>query len=73
MVVAPNIASQSFYYIIHTMKHRNNLKSDKAFVKKYFPILSPSFPDFLTEYINTPAMQRLRPNSISCGCLNATK
>jgi hypothetical protein len=50
------------------MKHRNNLKSDKAFVKKYFPILSPCFPDFLTEYINAPAMQRLRPNSISCGC-----
>jgi len=50
------------------MKRTNNLKSDKDFTDKYFRILSPVFPDFLNDYIETPALQRLKPNSISCGC-----
>ena len=54
--------------IILNMKNLNNLKSDKEFTDKYFKILSPEFPSFLNDYINTPAMQRLRPNSIACGC-----
>jgi HD superfamily phosphohydrolase len=50
------------------MKHLGNLKNDREFTDKYFKILSPDFPDFLHDYINTSAMQRLKPNSISCGC-----
>ncbi|MDR2063801.1 MAG: hypothetical protein LBQ02_03375 [Candidatus Nomurabacteria bacterium] len=50
------------------MRHKNNLNDDKMFTKRFFRILSPDFPEFLQEYIATPAMQRLKPNSISCGC-----
>ena len=28
-------------------------------VKKYFKVLSDEIPDFLYDYINTPAMQRI--------------
>ena len=35
-------------------------------VKKYFKVLSDEIPDFLYDYINTPAMQRI--GKIGCGC-----
>lgn len=37
-------------------------------VKEYFKILSPEFPEWLEEYINTPEMQRIGKISIACGC-----
>ena len=33
--------------------------------KKYFKILSPQFPEWLLEYINTPEMQRIHGTSLS--------
>lgn len=36
-------------------------------VKQYFKILSPEFPTWLLEYINTPEMQRIKGTSMSCG------
>ncbi len=36
-------------------------------VKEYFKILSPIFPDWLLDYINTPEMQRISTISLSCG------
>ena len=36
-------------------------------VKEYFNILSPVFPKWLLEYINTPEMQRIDKISMSCG------
>lgn len=36
-------------------------------VKQYFRILSPDFPLWLFDYINTPEMQRINKISISCG------
>ena len=50
------------------MKNLSNLGSDGDFVREYFAILSKDFPDFLQRYIKTPEMQRLKANSISCGC-----
>lgn len=41
-----------------------NLHSD---IKEYFKILSPEFPDWLIDYINTPPMQRLNGISMNCG------
>lgn len=35
-------------------------------IKKYFSILSESIPDFIYDYINTEAMQRI--DKIGCGC-----
>lgn len=40
--------------------------SDK--LKSYFKILSPEFPEWLNEYIDTPAMLRIGNTSIDCGC-----
>lgn len=37
-------------------------------VKSYFKILSPEFPEWLHEYINTPEMLRIGGTSIDCGC-----
>lgn len=37
-------------------------------LKKYFKILSPEFPDWLNEYINTPEMERIGKISMDCGC-----
>lgn len=36
-------------------------------VKKYFSILSPEFPEWLLEYIDTPEMERISKISMSCG------
>ena len=36
-------------------------------VKEYFNILSPDFPNWLLEYINTPEMERISKISMSCG------
>ena len=36
-------------------------------VKAYFKILSPEFPEWLKDYINTKEMQRLENISLSCG------
>lgn len=36
-------------------------------VKQYFKILSPEFPKWLLEYIETPEMQRINGTSMSCG------
>lgn len=36
-------------------------------VKAYFRILSPEFPAWLTEYIETPALRRIGGISMSCG------
>lgn len=36
-------------------------------VKEYFSILSPVFPEWLLEYIDTPQMQRIDKISMSCG------
>lgn len=35
--------------------------------KEYFKILSPEFPEWLFDYINTPEMQRISKISINCG------
>ena len=36
-------------------------------VRKYFKILSPEFPEWLLEYIDTPEMDRISKISLSCG------
>ena len=36
-------------------------------VRQYFKILSPEFPEWLLEYIETPEMQRISKISMSCG------
>ena len=36
-------------------------------VKEYFSILSPDFPEWLLEYIDTPEMERIGKISMSCG------
>ena len=38
-------------------------------IKEYFKILSPEFPEWLLEYINTPVMLRLDKISMSCGTI----
>lgn len=40
--------------------------SDK--LKDYFAVLSPEFPEWLHEYIDTPEMQRIGNISMDCGC-----
>ena len=37
-------------------------------LKACFKILSPEFPEWLHDYINTPAMLRISGTSIDCGC-----
>lgn len=37
-------------------------------IKEYFNILSPEFPEWLFEYINTPEMQRIHTINVGCGC-----
>ena len=41
-------------------------------VKAYFKILSPEFPKWMLDYIDTPEMKRLSTISLSCG-LDYTK
>lgn len=36
-------------------------------IKEYFKILSPEFPEWLLEYIDTPEMKRISNISLSCG------
>lgn len=36
-------------------------------LSEYFKILSPDFPDFLTKYLNLPAMKRLKGIGLLCG------
>ena len=36
-------------------------------VREYFSILSPTFPEWLLEYIDTPEMQRIGKISLNCG------
>ena len=36
-------------------------------IVEYFKILSPNFPTWLLDYINTPEMQRIGGISIFCG------
>ncbi len=36
-------------------------------IKEYFSILSPEFPEWLLEYIDTPEMERISKISMSCG------
>ncbi len=36
-------------------------------VREYFSILSPEFPEWLLEYIDTPEMHRISKISLSCG------
>lgn len=38
-------------------------------IKKYFSILSDETPDFLYDYIDTPAMQKQKEISVSCGTI----
>lgn len=45
----------------------NYLNKLNPTLRKYFSILSEDFPEFLLEYINTPAMQKQDRISISCG------
>lgn len=45
-------------------KYLENLNEE---VKEYFRILSPEFPEWLLEYIDTPEMQRIDGTSMSCG------
>ena len=45
-------------------KYLDNLNDE---VKEYFKILSPEFPEWLLEYIDTPEMQRIGGISMSCG------
>ena len=45
----------------------NYLESLNPEVREYFKILSPEFPEWLLDYINTPEMQRIGGISIFCG------
>lgn len=45
----------------------NYLQTLNEEVKEYFKILSPKFPEWLIEYIQTPEMQRIKGTSMSCG------
>ena len=45
-------------------KYYENLNDE---IKEYFSILSPEFPKWLLEYIDTPEMKRISKISMSCG------
>lgn len=45
-------------------RYLDNLNDE---VKEYFSILSPEFPEWLLEYIDTPEMERISKISMSCG------
>lgn len=38
-------------------------------IKEYLKILSPEFPEWLLEYINTPEMLRIDGIAMSCGTM----
>lgn len=46
------------------MEYIENLTDE---IKEYYKILSPEFPEFLYDYINTEEMQRIDGSSIVCG------
>ncbi len=46
---------------------KNYFANLKKTIKEYFDILSPEKPDFLEEYIQTPAMKKQAEISVSCG------
>lgn len=46
---------------------KNYLDTINEEVREYFKILSPEFPEWLLEYINTPEMQRIGGISMNCG------
>ena len=45
-------------------KYLDNLNEE---INAYFKILSPKFPEWILEYIDTPAMQRIGKISMYCG------
>ena len=47
------------------MKNYLSTLSDE--IREYFKILSPEFPEWLLEYIDTPEMQRISGISMNCG------
>ena len=47
----------------------NYLQNLNEEVREYLKILSPQFPQWLLEYINTPEMLRLDGIGMSCGTL----
>ena len=53
------------YYI--SLKQQNYYNKLNDEVKEYFSILSPEFPEWLLEYIDTPEMERISKISMSCG------
>lgn len=42
---------------------------DEERIKEYFNILEPNFPEWLNEYISTPALQKQKHISVSCGTI----
>lgn len=54
--------NQNWDYILS--KYSDNSNFD---IHEYHKILSPEFPDFLTDYINLPIMQRLSGIGLLCG------
>ena len=51
-------------------KYYDNI-NDK--LKEYFKILSPEFPEWLNEYIDTPEMERIRHISAPSVCYKFLK
>lgn len=45
----------------------NRRARDKVETKEYFKVLEPDFPEWLNDYIMTPAMQKQAKISVSCG------
>ena len=45
----------------------NYLENLDEEVREYFKILSPEFPEWLIEYIETPEMKRIHGISMNCG------
>ena len=48
---------------------RTYIETISPWLKKYFHILSPEFPDFLLEYIHTPEMQKQSKISVTSGTI----
>lgn len=46
-------------------KYYDNISDN---LKDYFQVLSPEFPEWLNEYIDTPEMNRIGKISMDCGC-----
>lgn len=50
-------------------KMNNYIQTLNETIKSYFKILSEDFPEFLNDYINTPAMLKQSNISVSCGTI----